>query len=118
MTTNTVNLDKYILLQDDDGFVPFNYYRELGQNQYASRYAHGRIEGYPNLGEGLRWKNHTSGNYLKLAIHIDDLAEFHNRVTTYLNRNPDYETRKDWEYDRDMFAIMDRIYDDYYNGGA
>lgn len=81
------NFDKYVELKDEDGYVPFNEYRELGQNQYASRYTHGRLEhlGFPNLGDGLRWKNRESGNYHRILIHIDDLSVFHSRYHRFRN---------------------------------
>jgi hypothetical protein len=82
-----MSFEKYPELQDEDGFVPFNNFRELGQNQYAARYADDSLDrfGYPNLGIGLRWKNLESGNYHDLKIHIDDLAEFHDRVNRHRN---------------------------------
>jgi len=64
---------------DEDQTVEFNADRRLGQNQYASRYASGKV-GSHNLGEDLRWKNLDDGNYHSLRIHYDDLAEFHRRV--------------------------------------
>ena len=76
-------MDTYMRDIDSEGYVPFNADRSLGQNQYASRYAHGRINGYPNLGEGLRWKKLDSGNYHEIRIHLDDLEEFHRRVREY-----------------------------------
>lgn len=77
--------DTYLNREDQDGFVPFNEDRRLGQNQYASRYVDGR-HGSPNLGEGLRWKfKDTSSNYHFIRIHRDDLVEFHRRVRDYQN---------------------------------
>ena len=67
--------EEYLGIKDADGFVPFNKFRELGQNQYVSRYASDQ-----HIGKGLRWKNLGSGNYHDLMIHIDDLATFHERV--------------------------------------
>ncbi len=50
---------------------------QLGQQcQYASRYIDGRIEGYPALGEGLRFKELDSGSYHSIRIHRDDIPEF------------------------------------------
>ncbi len=68
----------YIEMQDEDGYVPFNQDRRLGQNQYASRYADGR-HGYAHLGKGLAWNGDPS-DYHDLTIHRDDLVEFHKRV--------------------------------------
>lgn len=84
------NINSYLRYMDEDGYVPFNADRSLGQNQYASRYVHGRIEPYPNLGEGLRWKNRDSGNYHSILIHRDDLNEFHRRVRAYRQINGVY----------------------------
>ena len=77
-----MNINIYEREMDEDGFVPFNADRALGQNQYASRYAAGQ-HGYPNLGDGLRWKNLDSSNYHDIRIHRDDLLEFHHRVEEY-----------------------------------
>lgn len=62
----------------DAGYRLFNEDRSLGQNQYASRYVDGR-HGYPNFGEGLRFKGDPE-DYHSLYIHIDDYDEFHRRV--------------------------------------
>ena len=49
---------------------------ELGQQcQYGSRYVHGKIEGYPNLAEGLRVTGDLF-NYHSLRMHIDDVPTF------------------------------------------
>jgi len=63
----------------------------LGQQcQYASRYIDGEIEGYPNLGEGLRFTgfDHLGriNNYHAMEIHKDDVEEFVRRHTEYVNR--------------------------------
>lgn len=77
--------DTYLNREDEEGYVPFNEDRRLGQNQYASRYVDGRLD-YPNLGEGLRWKfKGDSSNYHFIRIHRDDLVEFHRRVTEFKN---------------------------------
>ncbi|MFA5163653.1 MAG: hypothetical protein WC441_03980 [Patescibacteria group bacterium] len=63
---------------DPEGFVRFGdiaRYFLNQQSQYASRYIDGKIEGYPNLGEGLRFKG-ESWNYHSVQIHKDDIAEF------------------------------------------
>lgn len=52
------------------------------QSQYASRYVDGRIDGYPNLGKGLRFAGDPA-DYHELKIHKDDLAEFVIRVRDY-----------------------------------
>lgn len=49
------------------------------QCQYASRYVDGKIEGWDNLGEGLRFKGNTN-NWHSLRIHKDDAYEFLKRV--------------------------------------
>jgi hypothetical protein len=55
----------------------------LGQQcQYASRYVDGVIPGWPNLGEGLRFKGYPS-RYYSLRIHKDDVEEFVWRVEAY-----------------------------------
>lgn len=72
-----------------DGFVNFGDVVARGrlrqQCQYASRYVDGKIEGYPNLGNGLRFKG-DSGNYHSLRIHGDDVDEFVRRVEEYRSR--------------------------------
>ncbi|MDD2657050.1 MAG: hypothetical protein PHD04_00080 [Candidatus Pacebacteria bacterium] len=70
---------------DSEGFVCFPDVAigELRQQaQYASRYVDGVIEGYPNLGEGLRFKGDTD-DYHSLRIHKDDIREFVERVLVY-----------------------------------
>jgi hypothetical protein len=70
---------------DENGFVVFGDVSrgELRkQAQYGSRYVDGVIEGYPNLGEGLRFVGDTD-NYHELLIHKDDIAEFVRRVNKY-----------------------------------
>lgn len=66
----------------DDNFIPFNGERELGQNQYASRFIDGRLDS-ANLGAGLRFSGDPS-DYHFVRIHKDDHAEFHRRVKHYM----------------------------------
>lgn len=64
---------------DEDGFVLFGPVArsQLGEQcQYASRAIEGRLEGYPSLGDGLRFRNLGSGSYHNIRIHEDDIAEF------------------------------------------
>jgi len=74
--------ERYMREMDEDGYVPFNKDRRLGQNQYASRYATGKV-GSANLGRGMRWKNLNDGCYHSILIHHEDLAVFHLRVEQY-----------------------------------
>lgn len=74
----------YLDQADEDGYVPFNADRRLGQNQYASRHADGRIDS-ANLGQGLRWKGLDGGDYHSILIHRDDLLTFHARSHAYRN---------------------------------
>lgn len=76
--------DAYLSKVDEDGYVPFNEDRRLGQNQYASRFARGIITS-PDLGADLRWKHldEKSGDYHRIRIHKDDLSTFHERVKAY-----------------------------------
>ncbi len=65
-----------------EGFVNFGDIaraRLRQQCQYASRYVDGKIQGYPNLGEGLRFRG-TPADYHSLEIHQDDVEEFVRRV--------------------------------------
>ena len=73
---------------DADGFVNFGDIAmgELRQQtQYASRYVYGSIEGYPNLGDGLRFKEYEEGrsNYHALKIHVEDVPAFVKRYQEY-----------------------------------
>ncbi len=59
--------------------------QQLGlQCQYGSRYIDGYIDGWPNLGKGLRFIGFDSGghinNYHAMKIHRDDVEEFVRRV--------------------------------------
>ena len=70
---------------DEEGFVKFTDIArgELHQQaQYASRYIDGSMEGYPNLGKGLRIEGDPT-DYYSIKIHKDDVKEFVDRVTTY-----------------------------------
>lgn len=49
---------------------------EMGtQCQYGSRYVRGRIDGYPNLAEGLRVRGNDF-DYHSLRMHVDDVPTF------------------------------------------
>lgn len=64
---------------NDGGYTSFGDVarEQLGQQcQYASRYVTGRNDDYPNLGEGLRFKNLDDGNYHAILIHRDDIDTF------------------------------------------
>lgn len=70
---------------DENGYVHFgdialDLLRQ--QSQYASRYVDGKIEGYPNLGNDLRFQG-SSSDYHELKIHKDDIEEFIRRVREY-----------------------------------
>ena len=70
----------------DEGYSGFGDFSRgrLGQQcQYGSRYITGRLEGYPALGEGLRFKNLDSGDYHSIRIHRDDMDEFERRYRAY-----------------------------------
>lgn len=71
---------------NDQGYSLFGDFSRtrLGQQcQYGSRYITGRLEGYPNLGEGLRFLNADSGNYHSIRIHRDDMDEFERRYRSH-----------------------------------
>lgn len=81
---------------NDGGYSPFGDFcrSRLGQQcQYGSRYIDGRLEGYPNLGEGLRFNNGHGYNgqireldasdYHAVRIHRDDMDEFERRYRAY-----------------------------------
>ncbi|MDD5749465.1 MAG: hypothetical protein PHO91_01600 [Patescibacteria group bacterium] len=72
---------------DENGYVHFgdialDLLRQ--QSQYASRYVNGKIEGYPSLGDDLRFQGDPS-EYHELLIHKDDIQEFIKRVREYKN---------------------------------
>lgn len=75
-------IEIYLSKADEDGYVPFNEDRRLGQNQYASRLATGK-HGSLALGPDLRWKNLENGDYHSIRIHADDLVIFHERALAY-----------------------------------
>ncbi len=71
----------YIQEMDEDGFVPFNTDRRLGQNQYAARHLNG-MPGYENLtlnydDQIMRFKGLDGGSYHDIKIHISDLDWLH-----------------------------------------
>lgn len=71
---------------NDGGYSPFGDFcrKRLGQQcQYGSRYILGRIEGYPALGEGLRFLKADGGDYHQIRIHRDDMDEFERRYRAY-----------------------------------
>lgn len=53
--------------------------KEIGSCQEYSRYVDGAIEGYDNLGKGLRFEGNTN-SYHSLKIHKNDAGEFVKRV--------------------------------------
>ena len=56
---------------------------EMGQQcQYGSRYIDGKVEGYPNLGEGLRIQGKVD-MYHSLLMHVDDVPVFLQRYREY-----------------------------------
>lgn len=77
--------NKYAEVVNHDNFIPFNLHGGLGTNSFASKFVCGLFPYYPNLGEGLRWKNREAEDYTLIEIHIDDLVEFHRRVNTFKN---------------------------------
>lgn len=54
------------------------------QCQYASRYVDGKFTGYPNLGEGLRFRGNTD-DYHALLIHSEDIPKFLKRYREHQN---------------------------------
>ena len=77
--------------QDKDGYVSFSDVsrQEMGkQCQYGSRYVTGTDPDYPNLGEGLRFKNLKSSSYYDIQIHADDIPEFVRRYEEYKKTLP------------------------------
>lgn len=77
------DLDEYA---DEEGFVPFGPIaraRLREQNQYASRYITGRMDGYPALGADLRFKNLDASSYHSIRIHQDDVDTFVERYLKY-----------------------------------
>lgn len=81
---------------NDGGYSGFGDFcrSRLGQQcQYGSRYIDGRLEGYPALGEGLRFNNGRGYNgqirdldasdYHAVRIHRDDMDEFERRYKAF-----------------------------------
>ncbi|MBT4849416.1 hypothetical protein HON36_01025 [Candidatus Parcubacteria bacterium] len=70
---------------DGNGFIEFGSLSRRvmkKQCQYGSRYIDGKLDDYPNLGEGLRFEGDTS-DYHFIKIHKDDVTEFIKRVREY-----------------------------------
>ncbi len=92
-------------MREDRGFVNFGDVvarrRLCKQCQYASRYVDGRIEGYPNLGRGLRFQGSVD-NYHTLKIHKDDVDEFVRRIREYRHQQ---EKPKGANWDVDEFGV-------------
>jgi len=81
ITTHKLELDK-------NDHVPFGDVARsiMGQQcQYGSRYINGLCEGYPPLGEGLRFTG-DDRNYHSFTIHVEDVEEFVRRHFMYVNR--------------------------------
>jgi hypothetical protein len=82
---NQIEIEGKLFETDENGYVHFgDIALDLlkQQSQYASRYVDGRIEGYPNLGDDLRFQG-DSREYHELLIHKDDAKEFVKRVREY-----------------------------------
>lgn len=74
---------------NDAGYSPFGDFsrNRLGmQCQYGSRYVTGRLDGYPALGEGLRFKGTDRGDYHAIEIHRDDMDEFEKRYRAHVDK--------------------------------
>lgn len=72
---------------NDGGYAQFGDFcrSRLGQQaQYGSRYIDGRLDGYPNLGEGLRFKGEAH-DYHFVRIHRDDMDEFARRYKEHVD---------------------------------
>lgn len=75
--------------RDDPSQDPFVRFGDVAigrlnqQCQYASRFVDGR-HGYPNLGDGLRFRGRTT-DYHTLMIHRDDVETFVDRVAAWRN---------------------------------
>lgn len=70
----------------DEGYGSFGDFarsRLKQQCQYASRYIEGKLDNYPALGKGLRFKNLDRGDYHSYRIHRDDMDEFQQRYEAY-----------------------------------
>jgi len=73
----------------DGGYSSFGDFSRsrLGQQcQYGSRYIEGKIERYPALGEGLRFRNLDRSDYHAIRIHRDDMDEFERRYREHLSK--------------------------------
>lgn len=71
---------------NDGGYSPFGDFSRsrLGQQcQYGSRYILGLNEGYPALGEGLRFLGLDRSDYHSIRIHRDDMDEFERRYRAH-----------------------------------
>lgn len=71
---------------DSEGFVNFGEVSRgilSRQAQYGSQFIHGSIEGYPNLGQGLRFKGDPY-DYHNVRIHKDDIEEFARRYSAFI----------------------------------
>lgn len=85
---------------NDGGYSNFGDFcrsRLHQQCQYGSRYIEGKLEGYPALGEGLRFHNGfrygrlfplDASDYHSVKIHRDDMDEFERRYKEYQNNRP------------------------------
>lgn len=72
----------------DGGYAMFGDVarKQIGQqSQYASRYIDGTLEGYPALGEGLRFKGDPK-SYHSVRIHRDDIPEFVRRYREHTGK--------------------------------
>ena len=71
--------------EPDPDYINFGDFarKELNmQCQYASHYLRG-LNGYPDLGKGLRFTNGKTGNYHEICIHKDDALVFKKRMGEY-----------------------------------
>jgi hypothetical protein len=71
---------------DSEGYVNFGDVSRGGlgiQCQYGSRYVTGVFEDYPNLGEGLRFKNLSCNHWHGIRIHHEDVPALLKRYSEY-----------------------------------
>ena len=71
---------------EDEDFVNFGdeWSKRVGSpTQYGERYILGEIEGWPNLGKGLKFKGDPVNGYYSVKIHKDDIEEFFRRYNQY-----------------------------------
>ncbi len=83
----SINIEGRDFQFDSEGFVRFGdvaLHLLDEQSQYASRYIDGKIEGYPDLGDGLKF-NGKSRDYHTIRIHKDDIEEFVKRFQEHRN---------------------------------